>query len=379
MTIRRLQSFLSLTEFFLISIFLSTGIAADQFPDKVSIQYAKGFRVEYHDSYKVLTVLKPWNQAQTMFQYVLVPRGNPRPSGYEEFQYIDIPLRSIVTMSTTYLKQLSELQVLDTLVGHSNFQYINTPEVINIIKEGRIEEVGDGINVNIELLMDLSPDVIMTYSVGNVYDSHPKLLEAGLPTVLNAAYMESTPLGRAEWLKFIAIFYNKEAEAERIFSAIEHSYNVLKRKAEQVDDRPTVLLNAPYNGKWWIPGGHSYLAAFINDAGARYLWEGIPSSGSREVDFEAVYERASEADFWLNPGQWRTLEDGLRSDERLTEFLPFQQGHVYNNNARVNEYGGNDYWESGITRPDEILRDLIKILHPDLLPEHEFVYYQQLR
>ncbi len=158
MTIRRLQSFLSLTEFFLISIFLSTGIAADQFPDKVSIQYAKGFRVEYHDSYKVLTVLKPWNQAQTMFQYVLVPRGNPRPSGYEEFQYIDIPLRSIVTMSTTYLKQLSELQVLDTLVGHSNFQYINTPEVINIIKEGRIEEVGDGINVNIELLMDLSPD-----------------------------------------------------------------------------------------------------------------------------------------------------------------------------------------------------------------------------
>ena len=378
MTITRLQNIFSFTSFLCIFVFLSTGMAADPFPDKASIRYAKGFTVEYYNTHKLLTVSDPWKDARQTFQYVLVPRGNPRPQGYKPSQYIEIPLRSIVTMSTTYLGQLRDLGELDTLIGHSNFKHVNTVEAVKMIDEGKIQEVGEGASVNVELLMDLSPDLIMTYGLGNVYDSHSKLLEAELPTVINAAYMEQTPLGRAEWLKFIALFYDKEAEAEKIFTATENSYHRLRNKAEQYADRPTVLLNAPFNGKWWVAGGQGYVAAFLKDAGARYLWEDIPSSGSQVVDFEVVYERAIDADFWLNPGQWKSLKDGMRSDERLTEFRAFQEGRIYNNNARVNEYGGNDYWESGTTHPDLILSDLIEIFHPELLPDHELVYYQKL-
>jgi len=376
---KRIPIIFLIVGFLLAGFFLSIGVAADLFPDKVSIRHAKGFTVEYHDTYKLLSVFHPWKDAQVTFRYVLVSRGTPRPPGYKNSQYIEIPVRSIVTMSTTYLGQLQELGVLETLAGHSNFKLVNTKEVLKMIKESAIEEVGSGPGVNMELLMDLMPDVIMTYGTGSVYDTHPKLIEAGLPTVINAAYMESSPLGRAEWIKFLAAFYNKEAEVERIFTTVEKTYNALRTRAEQCTEKPTVLLNAPYNGNWWIPGGNSYLAIFLRDAGSSYLWADDASNGSRIIDFEAVYERAADADFWLNPGQWEDLNDGMRADERLAEFRAFQEGNVYNNNARLNQYGGNDYWESGTTHPDVVLMDLLKIFHPELFPNHKLVYYQQLQ
>jgi iron complex transport system substrate-binding protein len=204
-------------------------------------------------------------------------------------------------------------------------------------------------------------------------------MEANLNVVIDGEYMEPTPLGRAEWVKFLAAFFNKERQAEELFQAAVSSYEEMAARVKQIPDKPTVFLNAPFDGTWWVPGGESYLAAFLRDAGARYLWADIPSQGSQTLDFEAVYELAADADFWLNPGQWNNLNDGLAVDERLSEFRAFQEGNVYNNNASVNKYGGNDYWESGLTRPDVVLADLIKIFHPDLLPEHEFVYYQQLK
>jgi iron complex transport system substrate-binding protein len=219
----------------------------------------------------------------------------------------------------------------------------------------------------------------MTYGVGNPeYDAHPKLLEAEVKVAMNSEYMETSPLGRAEWIKFIAMFFNREADADAIFGEMAQQYEALAAEAAGVTEKPTVFTGAPYGDTWYMPGGGSYVAKYLSDAGAEYLWADDESTGSIPLDFESVYERAADADYWLNTSSWMSIDDALAADARYGEFAALKNGMMYNNNARVNENGGNDYWESGVDNPHLVLADLIKILHPDLVPDHEFVYYRQL-
>ena len=356
----------------------STVFAERKSAEQLPIRYAQGFTIDYHEGYKLVTILSPWKDAKTTYQYLLLQRGAAVPAGYASVPRIEIPARSVITMSTTHLAYLSQLDLLDTLVGYNSFAHVNAPGVLKRIAEGKIQEVGGGPSVNLERIMELAPELIMTYSLGSPDDEYFKLREARLNVVLNAEYLEPTPLGRAEWIKFVAAFFNKEQQAQQIFEAIAADYAALVAKTRTLAIRPTVFLNAPYQGAWWMPGGRSYMAMLLQDAGANYLWTDIDSQGSLMLDMEAVYARAAEAEFWLHPGQWERLDDGRAQDERLTQFRAFQEGNVYNNNARVNIQGGNDYWESGLTRPDIILADLIKIFHPELLPEHKLVYYKKL-
>ncbi|GAI90169.1 unnamed protein product, partial [marine sediment metagenome] len=202
----------------------------DYFPDKATLKHTGGFTVEYFNNYKVVTVLDPWPRSDLTFQYILVQRGTPVPEAYYDAQVIEVPVQSLVTMSTTYLPYIEMLGVLDTLVGHDAFQYINTPAVLKRIEEGKIKEVGYASDVNVELVLDIAPDLIMTHGYGNEWDAHPKLLEAGLKVALNGERSELSPLGRTEWIKFIALFFNKEKEAGRIFDSIVEEYNALLEK-----------------------------------------------------------------------------------------------------------------------------------------------------
>jgi iron complex transport system substrate-binding protein len=281
-------------------------------------------------------------------------------------------------MSTSYIGYMQQLGLLDTLVGCDSFKYIYSPRVREMIEDDKLNQVGSGPNVNVELLYAMNPDIIMTYGLGSKWDTHPKLLEAGLKVVLNAEHTEVNPLARSEWIKFFAAFYNKEKEASRYFDRLVEDYRDMAEEAQQVEDKPTVLNNAPYQGTWWIAGGESFAAQFIEDAGGDYLWSDSSSEGALKLDFEAVYEKAADADIWINPGTWRNLDEGLAKDRRFAEFKAFREGNVYNNNRRMNEHGYSDYWESGVIHPDVILADLIKIFHPHLLPDHELYYYRKL-
>jgi len=352
--------------------------AADLFPHKAVITHAVHFSIEYHDTYKVVTVLSPWEKSDDRFRYVLVPRGVDPPPGVKSSRVVEVPVRSIVTMSLTYLPYLDMLGELDALVGHDACRYIYNPAIRKRVEDGKVRSVGSGPSLNMEILMDLAPELVMTYGVGRSADTHHKMEEAGLTVVVNGEHMERTPLGRTEWIKFIAAFFNREAEAERIFSGIAASYGEMAEKARAVAAKPTVFTNAPWQGTWWLPGGDSFAAVFLEDAGADYLWSDDDSSGSIPFDFEAVYERAAEADFWLNTQQWTSLGDALREDERFAAFKAFRDGNVYNNNARMNAAGGNDYNESAIANPHIVLADLIRIFHPALAPDHELVYYRRL-
>ncbi len=363
---------------------------ADYFPEKVTPEHSTAWSVEYFGSYKVVSVLTPWpgSAPEDVFQYVLVQCGTPAPEGYDDALVIEIPAGDTIAMSTSYLPHLADLGQVEHLVGLDSLLYLNTPEVAEKAAAGELIEVGNGASVNVELVLDAEPDVVLTYGSGSPdSDAHPVLLEAGVPVVVAADFMEETPLGQAEWLKFIALFYNKEAEANALFDDRVAQYEALTELAADIpdEDRPLVLWNsyASFGEAWFIPGELSHAAQLIDDAGGQLVLGDDPQlagiTGALPYDFEVVYEAGLDADVWV-PHLFgvNTLDDLLAQDSRYADFAPVTNGTVYNSSARVNANGGNDYYESGLANPHRILADLIYILHPDLLPEHELYYFVNL-
>lgn len=350
----------------------------DYFPDKVEVEFAQGFTVEYFNNYKLVTILTPWQGADETFQYILVQCGTPAPEGFDESQIFEVPVNSFVAMSTSFLPHLDSQGVVDRLVGLDSFLYTSTPSVLEQIEAGDVVEVGS-FEPNIEVLLDLEPDLIMAQQFSAGPGTYTVLGEVGLPVVLNADFVDTSPLGQAEWGKYIALFFNTEATANTIFDGVAQRYESLMELVAGRDVRPAVFAASPYESIWYMPGGQSYVARLLADAGADYLWAEDEGMGSLFLDFEVVLDTAADADFWVNLNQfWTTLDEALAADARYEEFAAVRNGGVYNNNARMNPNFGNDYFESGVANPDLLLADLVAIFHPDLLPGHEFVYYLQL-
>jgi iron complex transport system substrate-binding protein len=351
---------------------------------RATVRYAKHFALEYHTGYRVVRVLSPWRGARTGFTYVLVPRGQkpPQLSGGE--MVIETPIRRFVVTSTIYIPFLPVLGVDGALVGVAKGRMIMTPSVARRYAEGKIAEISDGADgmiksLNMERLFSLQPDLIMLYGTGNpTYDFHEQLHAAGLPFAINAEYMEATPLGAAEWVKYIAAFFDKDVEAERIFDGIAARYERQAALARAANTHPTVFTGMDYRGAWYMPGGDSYRARFFADAGASYLWSDDHTQGSVPLTMEAVMARARQADFWVDVGTARSLTQLAGLDDRYRLVRAFQTKNVFNNDAKMGPGGGNDFWESGMANPDQVLADLISIFHPELLPGHIRTWYRQL-
>ncbi len=363
----------------------SSAVSGDLFPDKARLRFARCFTLEYHGTYKRLEVLTPWRNARDSFLFILVPRGHSPPSGLPRgTAVIPVPVERMALFSTTWTSFFSMLHIEEALVGIAGCELIGTPEVASLIQQGRIVEIGDGgqnmnRQINMERLTLLKPEAVMVYGTGiPEFDQGPKLLEAGFKPLINASHMEATPLGRTEWIKFIAAFFNKEAEAERVFDEIALRYEALTEKTRTVSRRPTVFCNAAWRGTWYMPGGAGYTARFLADAGADYLWREDTTPGSTPLAIETVVDRARDAEFWVDTNLCRSLSELRGIDDRFRLFSSFRTGKVFNNDARINARGGNDFWETGLARPDLVLADLISIFHPELLPDHRRLWYRQL-
>lgn len=352
----------------------------DYFPDKVQPAYSSGFSVDYYNHYKVVTVTQPWKAADETFEYVLVQCGTPTPDGFEDAQVIQVPIRTVATLSTTYLPHLELLGQVEALVGMDNFNFVYAPAMRQKIEQGELIEFGSGKALDIERLLVAEPDLVMAYGTGDPdSDSYGRIIQAGLPVALVGEYVETSPLGRAEWLIFTALFFNQEAEAQAIFTDIATEYEALVELTAPLAERPTVFTGFSYEGTWYMSGGQSYAAQLLKDAGADYLWADNDATVTIPLDFESVFDRAAAADVWVNVSQdWLSYGDAIATDPRYGKFDAFKQNNVFNNNVRMNDSGGNDYWESGAVNPHLILADLVKIFHPELLPDHELVYYQPL-
>lgn len=349
------------------------------FPQRSAVTHAEGFGLTYFDHYKVLEVHTPWPGADASEIYLLAPCGAPRPAGYPDARMIEVPIRSLVALSTTYLPHLEALEQTSLLVGVDNDWTIYSEAMRRRIEDGQVAVVGGGPRLDLERVLQLDPDLIMAYSLGSPdQDAHPALRAAHQSVLLNAEFLEPQPLGRAEWIKVTAALVNQEAAANAYFDAVVAAYAELQALARTRAARPSVLVNTPWEGVWYASGGASFQATFLRDAGADYLWADNDSRSALFLDFETVFAQGRDADYWLNVGQFKARAEMLASDARFAEFKAFRTGRVYNNDRRVSPRGANDSWESAVIRPHDVLADLIAIFHPDLLPEHEFVYYRRL-
>jgi iron complex transport system substrate-binding protein len=343
------------------------------------LRYAKGFTVTPVDNAKLVEVLYPYQGATTGFKYLLVEKGQPVPTHDEDTKVITTPISSIVCTSTTHIPLLDYLEESEKLVGFPTLDYISSEKTRKLIDAGQVKELGVDDGMNIELIAVLKPDLVMGYIMSAEYGQYRKIEELGIPVVINAEYLEEHPLGRAEWIKFMALFFNKEEEAEKVFKMIEENYLNAKALADQTTKKPTVLSGVVYGDTWFLPGGKNYAAKLLTDAGCQYLWSGDSSNGFLQLSFESVYEKAHAADLWIGVASFTSLEELGNADQRYTKFSPYIDKKIYTYNARKGARGGSEFLELGYLRPDIILKDLVKISHPEVLPQYSLYFHKELQ
>ena len=341
--------------------------------------YASGFDIQGADSKQsvLLTVTNPWQGADGIAVQLFIARdGETAPEGFDG-QVLEGDADRIVAMSSTHIAMLDAIGEVDRVVGVSGIDYISNPDIQ--ARRDRIGDVGYEGNINYELLLSLDPDLVLLYGVNGASGMEPKLRELGIPFIYIGDYLEESPLGKAEWMVALSEVVGCRSEGEKVFAEIPVRYNALKQRvAENALDAPSVMLNMPYGDSWFMPSAGSYAVRLIEDAGGDYIYKKNTGNASTPVDMEEAYLLASAADLWLNVGMASTLGEVKAACPKFADTRCFRNGYVYNNNARTNAAGGNDYFESGVVHPELVLRDLIKIFHPELV-EEDFVYYKRLK
>lgn len=341
------------------------------------LSYAKGITIDKQNEYTIVELKTPYKNATQGLTYVLYPREGEKPKVKAD-AYIPVPIKSIVCTSTTHTPLLDYLGETDKLVGFPTTDYISSEKMRARIDSGLVVDLGIDNALNIERLIELNPELVMAYTMTGDYGQLDKIQQAGIPVIINAEYMEPDPLGRAEWIKLAGLLFDKVDEADSVFSAIAKNYNKTKTLIQEETSRPTALSGVMYSDAWYLPGGQNYAAKLMSDAGYNYLWASDSKEGFLSLSYETVLDKASQADYWLGVADYPTLRALAESSERYTYFKPYQTGNVYSYNKRVGAKGGSEFLELGYLRPDLILNDLVKITHPDLLPNYELYFYFQL-
>jgi iron complex transport system substrate-binding protein len=355
---------------------------ADLFPDKIAFEHADGVAVSYEGTYKVVEVTPPQVPGAEPVRYVLLQCGAPEPDlggDLAEAQVLEVPVERLASMTATNLPHLDELDALDRLVGVGDLDYIVTEGVLE--RADDLDELADETGVPVmERLLDTAPDLLVIDGFGDaILDDVARYVEAGVPTVVNADFNEQTMLGRAEWVKLTGLLLNEERRATEVFDEVEERYAELSARAAAAADagkRPKVLVNAPFEGTWFAPGGASFLAGAISDAGGTYAFTDDASTGSLQLDIETVLDRASDADVWIQAGSVHgTLDDLLAADERFAQLRAFNDGEVWAYDRWTTPTGGHAVLETAYLRADWFLADLMAIFHPDELPDHDFTFF----
>ncbi|MFN8275475.1 MAG: ABC transporter substrate-binding protein [Flavobacteriaceae bacterium] len=344
-----------------------------------SIKYAQGLSIQKGKGYSVVKISNPWPNAKETFTYILKEKNAIIPESLRKFTQIRVPIQTIVVTSTTHIPSLEMLGVEKTLAGFPQLDYISSTKVRALIDAHKIKELGTNQNLNTEALLDLQPDLIVGYGIDGVHPSLDILQKSGLKVMFNGDWNETTPLGKAEWIKFFGALYGKEKLAEQIFSTIEKSYLETLKKVQKTKIRPTVLAGALYENQWYLPHGNSWGSLFIKDAGAHYLWADSKGTGSLSLSFETVLEKAVHADFWIGPSQYTSLAEMQKDQPHYAEFKAFKNKQVYSYSNKKGATGGLIFYEWAPNRPDWVLQDMVKIFHPELMPNYEFHFFEQLK
>jgi iron complex transport system substrate-binding protein len=349
--------------------------------DLLDLKYAEGFSVSDNGNFKILTINKPWPKAEKTFKYVIISKEQMAKTSFLKDEYdgfIVDPIQKIVVTSTTHIPALELLNVEETLVGFPGSDYISSEKTRKRIDNGGIRELGKNEGINTEVLLELNPNVVVGFGVEGVNKTFETIKKAGIPVIYNGDWVESSALAKAEWIKFFGALFNKEKEADSIFNQIEKDYLKAKSIAKQAKKQPTVLSGAMHKDVWYMPNGSSPEAQFLKDANVDYLWSDTTGNGSLALSFEVVLEKARTADLWLSPSYYSSLEQLEKVNTLYTNFEAFKNKNIYSFSNTTGATGGVLYYELGTARPDLVLKDLIKVCHPELLEEYTPYFFKRL-
>lgn len=343
------------------------------------IKYAKGLEIYEYEEYTVMKVTHPWPEAKDSYNYVLHKKGATIPDSLKNYTAIQIPLQSVVVTSTTHIPSLEMLGVENTLKGFPNTDYISSERTRDLIGAGKVKEAGVNENLNTEVIIDLAPDALVGFSISSSNKALSQLEKSGVKVIYNGDWTEQNPLGKAEWIKFFGALYDKSDAAQKLFTQIENDYNQAKAIAAKAVTKPTILGGALYQDQWYMPQGGSWAAKFLNDAQGNYLWKDARGTGSLNLSFETVLDKAQDADYWIGPGQFTSLEEMVTANPHYAELKAFKNKEIYSFSTKKGKTGGVIYYELAPNRPDLVLKDLISILHPELLPGYKLHFFEKLK
>lgn len=367
-------------------LFLLVGCSRQKQKDKVDIgkpyaettDYAGGYSISTNSWGFYIDVNNPWQGAKDVtYRYAFInEKSGFIPSDANEI--VHLPVSRVVCLSTTHIAFIDLLSETSKIVGVSGVQYISNEHIDKRVNDGLIKDVGYEQAINIELIMSIKPDIVFSYGVGAEAAGYlHKLKELKIPVVFIGDYLEDSPLGKAEWIKAFGMIFGKAELADSLFYQMADEYCRTAKLVKEVQTKPKVFINLPWNEVWYFPGSQGYMARLIGDAGGDYLMNDLPGNRSHPYSIESALVRAMDADIWINTGSYVSLQQIGDAFPRLKSIPAYQNGMVFNNNLRSLPSGGNDFWESGAVSPHLVLKDLVSIFHPGII-SHQMVYYKQL-
>ena len=339
-----------------------------------SIQYAQGFTVQRFDTYTMVEVRDPWDSTRLLQRYLLVDRTKSVPGGLPKGTIVKVPVKDIVVYTSVHAAIIDQLHEINKVIGACEPRYMDTPAIQAGIQAGRIADLGEATSPNIEKMIEIGAELVIASPFQN--SSYGPVEKIGIPIIEGADYMEAFPLGRTEWIRFYGLLFGKEEMADSIFKETEQAYLSLKNLTVNIDKRPTVLSEKKFGSSWYIPAGDSYMAHLFEDAGADYMFKDLPGAGSTPLAFETVFDKAIHADIWLvkyNQSSEMTYND-LRSEYTPYEnFDAFKKQRIYTCNTGI-----VPYYEEFPLHPEYLLKDLIWIFHPELVPGYSPRYFSKM-
>ena len=356
--------------------------ASQEAGDTVVFKYATQLSIVRHKDYTEVVVKNPWKEGKILHSYLLVPDSiDPQDISPSSFlvppsstsTIVRTPLRRSVMFTTVHCAMLMSFGCEQSIAGVADLKYIKIPWIHEQVKAGRITDVGEGMSPVVEKIIDQRPDALFLSPFENS-GGYGRLEEIGIPIIECAEYMEPSPLARAEWLRFYGMLFGCEARADSLFAVVDSSYCALKKLFTLVNKK--VLLDKVTGSVWYVPGGRSTIGQMIQDAGGDYPWADDDHSGSVSLPFEAVLEKAGEADVWLfrySSDHDITPAELLSEHHGYDQFKAFRTGEIYGCDVERSLF-----YEESPFRPDWLLGDYIHILHPDIPDLPPLRYYKKL-
>ncbi|TDQ16392.1 iron complex transport system substrate-binding protein [Algoriphagus boseongensis] len=345
----------------------------------IPLTYAQGFELKKGEGFWEILVTQGYTQADRTFRYLVLEEGVSLPKeGFDAV--VQLPVSKVVLTSTTQIPHLDLLGETELLAGFPQLDLISSASTRKLINQGKVKDLGSGPSANPELVIDLQPNWMMISTLGEDLRYLELFEQAGIPALINGEYVEQHPLGRAEWIKFTGVILGKYEEAVQQFEKIESEYLQAIQLAADLSpsQKPQVLSGVMYQDIWYAPGAESWGARILDNAGGNYVFSDQSGTGSLQLNYEFVLDKGLEAEFWIGSADFSSLEEMGKSESRYQNFQAWKKGNIYTYTNKKGETGGLEYFELGYMRPDLILKDLIKILHPELLPEYELYFYQKL-